>query len=227
VRAALILPSQFPNGPKLATQGVDTTYYPATEPGQPLLTAAALDERRKFWRVGIMYDPSWIIPRDAFDAKTVEAKTAWGTRFAGILSDTLTQLASPSFFSSTGAPKQCFVMADIEYQSNAFMVAFLKEWRRLRTARFTIWSPESMQGGWMEPDLVQLINADQNLMVAKQNYTGAMKKIDGSVSALNLIKQGIRWERITSMHSLRDGPTNPLDDWWDGIALLENWEQLP
>jgi hypothetical protein len=54
-----------------------------------------------------------------------------------------------------------------------------------------------------------------------------VKKIDGSVSTLNLIKQGIRYERITSMHSLRDGPAQPLDEWWDGIAYLENWEMLP
>jgi hypothetical protein len=81
-----------------------------------------------------------------------------------------------------------------------------------------------MQGGWMEPDLIALINADPNIIVAKQNYTGAMKTIDGSVSTLDLVKRGIRWERITSMHCLRQSLP---PEWWDGILFLESWEQLP
>jgi hypothetical protein len=223
VRAALILPSQFPNGPKLAKQGIDTTFYPVADPASPALTQAALDERRKYFRVGIMRDPSWDVTAAAFDTWTPELKVDWARKFAKKFSDDFTRVASPSFFSSAGAPLQCFGMPDIEYHSNLFMVEFFKAFRALRNARILVWCPESMQGGWMEPDLIALINADPNIIVAKQNYTGGMVPIDGSVSTLDLVKRGIRWERISSMHSCR----RPLEEWWDGIAFLESWEQLP
>jgi hypothetical protein len=223
LRAALILPSQFPNGPKLAAQGIDTTYYPVGGPGVTPLTQAALDERRKFFRVGIMRDPSWDVTAAAFDMWPPEMKVDWARKFAKKFSDDFTRVASPSFFSSAGAPLQCFGMPDIEYHSNLFMVEFFKAFRALRNARTLVWCPESLQGGWMEPDLVALINADPNIIVAKQNYTGEMVPIDGSVSTLDLVKRGIRWERITSMHSLR----KPLEYGWDGVAYLEAWEQLP
>jgi hypothetical protein len=222
LRAALILPSQFPNGPKLAAAGVDTTYHLVAEPGQQALTATALDERRKFWRVGIDRDSSWTVNRDTFNGMTAEKKVEWAKAFAKLLSDDLVRLASPSFFSKDGPPKQCFVMADIEYQSNLFLVEFLKEWRRLRTARFTVLTVESMQGGWWEPDLVQLVNADPNLVIAKQNYEGDMDKLDGWVTARDLIRRGVNPEKITSFHSCRQ----PVEGWWDGCLFLENWEQL-
>jgi hypothetical protein len=230
MRAALILPSQFPNGPKLAKQGVDLTFYPVADPASPALTQAALDERRKYFRVGIMRDPSWDVPyhkidaRLCFDDMTPEQRVAWAKTFAKKFSDDFTRVASPSFFSSAGAPVQCFGMPDIEYHSNLFMVEFFKAFRALRNARTLVWCPESMQGGWMEPDLVALINADPNIIVAKQNYTGAMVEIDGSVSTLDLVKRGLRWERITSMHGLR---MKLPPEWWDGILFLESWEQLP
>src|SRR5207253_1847344 len=106
VRAALILPPQFPNGPKLSAQTIDTTYYPVAEPGQVALTAAALDERRKYWRVGIMRDPSWVVSRAVFDSQTDAQKVTWAKECANLLSEDITRLASPSFFSSAGSPKQ-------------------------------------------------------------------------------------------------------------------------
>ena len=229
MRAALVLPSQFPNGPKLAKQGIDTVFKPVADPDATAMTQAKMDELRKFFRVGIMRDPSWDVPyhkvdeRLCFDEMTQEQRVTWARAFAKKFSDDFERVAKPSFFSSAGAPLQCFGMPDIEYHSNLFMVEFFKAFRALRNSRILVWCPESMQGGWMEPDLVALINADPNIIVAKQNYTGAMVPIDGSVSTLDLVKRGIRWERITSMHSLR----RPLDDWWDGICLLESWEQLP
>jgi hypothetical protein len=224
MRAALILPSQFPNGPKLAKQGVDLTFYPVADPASPALTQAALDERRKYFRVGIMRDPSWTVSAATFNGMSQDAKAKWARDFAKLFSDDFTRVASPSFYSSAGAPVQCFGMPDIEYHSNLFMVEFFKAFRALRNARTLVWCPESMQGGWMEPDLIALINADPNIIVAKQNYTGAMVEIDGSVSTLDLVKRGLRWERITSMHGLR---MKLPPEWWDGILFLESWEQLP
>ena len=220
MRAALILPSQFPNGPKLAKQGIDTVHKPVAEPGKPKMTQATMDELRKFFLVGSMRDPSWDVPASEFDKMDSLAKMAWAQKFAAIFSQDFADHSSPSFGANV---KQCYGLLDVEYHSNLFMVTFLKAFRKLRNLRKIIWCPESMQGGWMEPDLVDLINADPNIMVAKQNYTGAMVPIDGSVSTLDLVKRGIRWERITSMHSLR----KPLEEQWDGIAYLENWEQLP
>jgi hypothetical protein len=187
------------------------------------LTQAALDERRKYFRVGIMRDPSWDVSAATFATYTPDQITAWARAFAKKFSDDFTRVASPSFYSPAGAPLQCFGMPDIEYHSNLFMVEFFKAFRALRNSRILVWCPESMQGGWMEPDLVALINADPNIIVAKQNYTGGMVPIDGSVSTIDLVKRGLRWERITSMHSLRVPPP----EWWEGILFLESWEQLP
>jgi hypothetical protein len=223
VKAALVLPSQFPNGPKLAAQGIDTVFKPVADPNSPAMTQGSMDELRKYFRVGIMRDPSWTVSSAQFNNMDQEQKATWARAFAKMFSDDFTRVASPSFFSPTGPPVQCFGMPDIEYHSNLFIVEFFKAFRALRNSRILYWCPESLQGGWMEPDLVQLINADANIIVAKQNYTGAMKKIDGTVSALNLVKQGIRWERISSVVSLRE----PLEESWEGIAYLEDWNQLP
>jgi hypothetical protein len=224
MRAALILPSQFPNGPKLAAQRIDTTFYPVADPASPPLTQAALDERRKFFKVGIMRDPSWDVSAATFAGYTPAQITAWAKAFAKKFSDDFERVAKPSFFTPAGPPLQCFGMPDIEYHSNLFMVEFFKAFRALRNARILVWCPESMQGGWMEPDLVALINADPNIIVAKQNYTGGMVPIDGSVSTIDLVKRGIRWERITSVHGLR---VSLPPEWWDGCLYLESWEQLP
>lgn len=222
MRAALILPSQFPNGPKLAAAGIDTVYKRVAEPGTPALTAVELDELRKFFLVGIFRVATWDVSISAFNAMTPDEQTAWARKFAKKCSDDLVNLASPSYFSSVGPPKQCYVNAEAEYQSSLFWLEFLREWRRQRSSRKTWISLQAMQGGWMGPDLVQQINADANLQIAPFHYDDNMKKIDGSMVALNLVKQGIRWERITGYKSLRE----PLESWWDGIAYLENWEQL-
>jgi hypothetical protein len=215
VRAALVLPSQFPNGQKLAAQGVDTVYKEART-----VTQASMDELRKFFLVGSMRDPSWTVSNDALNAMSADAKVLWAKQFAAIFSQDFIDHSSPSFGTSV---KQCYGLLDAEYHSNLFMVEFFKAFRKLRNLRKVIWCPESMQGGWMEPDLVALINNDPNILIAKQNYTGAMKRIDGSVATKDLLARELRPEKITSMHSLRQG----VEESWDGIIYLENWEMLP
>jgi hypothetical protein len=219
MKAALVLPSQFPNGPKLAKVGCDTVYKPAAEPGHPRITQAQMDELRKHFKVGSMRDPSWTVPAKTFDNYTPEQKTDWARRFAQIFSDDFTFHSSPSFGRN---PVQCYGLADIEYHSSLFVLEFFKAFRAIRNKRIVVWAPESMQGGWMEPELVSFINADPNILVAKQNYTGDMREIDGSVSTKDLLARGIRAEKVTSFHSLR----KPVPEWWDGILYLEAWEQL-
>lgn len=220
MNAALVLPSQFPNGSKLAKQGVDTVHKPCAEPGQPKMTQAGMDELRKYFKVGSMRDPSWTVSADTFYSYKPGQVIDWAKRFAGMFSQDFTDHSSPSFGAN---PAQCYGLLDVEYHSNLFMVEFFKAFRALRNKRIVIWCPESMQGGWMEPDLVALINADPNILVAKQNYTGAMKKFDGSVTTKNLLDVGIDYRKVTSMHSCRE----PIEQEWDGILYLENWEQLP
>lgn len=220
MRAALILPTQFPNGPKLTKQGVDTVLKPATDVDQ-----AKMDELRKFFpRVGLFIVPTWYVSLSKFLAMSETEKVAWAKKFAGICSDEITRTSSPSFFRDGKTPVPCILNVDNEYPSSKFMEEFHREFRRLRTSRFLIWSLQGMQGGWMEPTLVQRINADSNMLVAPFHYYDNMDiRLDGSVAAINLVKQGIRWERITGYKGLRQG----IEAWWDGILYLENWEQLP
>lgn len=218
MRGALILPSQFPNGAKLTEQKIDTVFKETRTVDQ-----AAMDELRKYFLVGSMRDPSWDVPASTFANYTPAQVTAWADKFAAGFSQDFTDHSSPSFGANVANVKQCYGLLDVEYHSNLFMVEFFKAFRKLRNLRKVIWCPEAMQGGWIEPDLVALINADPNIVIAKQNYTGGMTRIDGSVATKDLLARGFLPEKVTSVHSLRQG----VESWWDGILFLESWEQLP
>ena len=76
----------------------------------------------------------------------------------------------------------------------------------------------------METNLVSLINADPNIFIVPQAYGSQMEKFDTAAAVTDLIKRGIKWEKIDVFHSLRGGLPLP---WWTGWLFLENWEQLP
>lgn len=216
MRGALILPSQFPNGPKLKAQGIDTVAKEADEIDQ-----AKMDALREFFKVVSMRDPSWTVPNNEFYAWTQAAQIAWAKEFARMFSKDFVNHSSPSFGHSV---MQCYGMPDIEYKSAVFMVEFIREFRRLRNLRIIFITLESMQGGWMSPELILLINSDPNIFIVPQAYGSEMDKYDTAVVVIDLIKRGIKWEKLLVFHSLRGGlpPSG-----WQGFVYLENWEQLP
>lgn len=219
MRAAWLLFGEFPNGPALASAGVDTVFIDVRT-----ATVAKLDELRRYFKVGIVYDPSWDKSHSEFNAMTDEQKIAWAKEAARKFSGFFETLASPSFGAS---PKQCFGMLDNEYHSSLFMREFHIEFRRLRNLRFFIWTMESFQGGWMEDDLVARINADNNILLAPQRYGGDMHVFDGAESALDLIDRTIKRARIASFHGLRDERSYPvrIPVRWTGVLYVENKAQ--
>lgn len=219
MRAAWLLFTEFPNGPALTSAGVDTVFVDART-----ATSASLDELRKFFKVGIVYDPSWFVSHGEFDAMSVPQKTAWAKKAAKQFSQYFTDLASPSFGANV---KQCIGLLDNEYHSSLFMREFHIAFRLLRNLRFFIWTMESFQGGWMETDLVARINADNNILLAPQRYGGDMKVFDGGEAALDLVDSKIKRERICSFIGLRDERHAPvrIPERWSGVLYVENKAQ--
>lgn len=216
MRAALCLYTEFPNGPAFANVGVDTWFFPVNLTG---FSTAFLDERRKYARVGIMRN----VHNDQWPSSPADP-VAFAERF----SQDFTDYASPSFYGAGVTPKQCFGMYDGETpHDSAYHLAMFRRFRQLRTSRFIVWTIESFQGGWINAELRDFINADKNLVLAVQGYRGNMQPTDIAVARQNLLDSGITPDKIVTFHGLRDqhGVKRVVPDWWDGILYVENKQQ--
>lgn len=198
MKAALVLRGgpRFPQWEKLKRYGVTRVYWEAED---PQLDAKLLDDVRarpcdadptRRYEVGIMRDPSWG-NNDARD-------------LADTIDEDLTRLGS-------GA-KQCAVMADVEFHNARYVTDFLTFYRELRPTRPLSWTLEPNQGGWFAPELVQKINADQNLVVSPQLYYSKMEPAIESLVALNLSQAGVQESRIRCFYGL-----NNCLAAWDGF----------
>ena len=90
------------------------------------------------------------------------------TELAAVIDEDLTRVG----FSRQTPPGSCGVIINEELQGSARIIQVLGAWRNLRWARFTVWALGAYQGGWFTPELVQLLNADRNLIVAPEAYVG-------------------------------------------------------
>jgi hypothetical protein len=213
MRAALLLFTEFPNGPALNAVGCDTQFFPVNLPG---MSSAFLDERRKYAKVGIM--------RNVHNDEWPDSPTD-PVKFAERFSQDFTDLASPSFYASGVSPKQCFGLYDGEQPHDpAWHLAMFKRFRQLRNARSIVWALESMQAGWFSPELVAFINQDANLLVAPEFYDGKMAPIAPDRARQDLLDAGLLPERISGFHGLRDeyGVKRVVPGWWNGLLYVEN-----
>ena len=64
-------------------------------------------------------------------------------------------------------------------------------WRQLRKYRDTSWTMEGMQGGWMSPNLVQVLNS-RRIRVVPQTYTGNMTPQDVNAVIADVANRGIK-----------------------------------
>lgn len=112
-----------------------------------------------------------------------------------------------------GNKLQCSFQIDFEAhephipnaEAAAWMVAWLKEWRKHRPLKWTSWTLESFQGGWFTPELVDVINRDINLVVVPQFYGGNSGEIlmDAHAATLDLAAVGVDLWRIQGFYQHR------------------------
>lgn len=216
MRAALVLPGgpKWPDLTKCQKYGITRLHYTAND---PQVDAAFFDAIRKSStnpngvEVGIMYGPNW----DNYPApETVASRMDQYVRDLG------------------ANAKQMAVMLDQEQHDSDYVLAILQAWRVLRPTRPTIWTLEGHQN-WISVDLANFINADHNLLVAPQLYTGANGSIDEPIAGGPELRRyamsrpmggmGIYPSRVLEFIS----PRFPLEAWWEGFLYLENWAQLP
>jgi hypothetical protein len=112
---------------------------------------------------------------------------------------------------------------DDERHDPAVILDMLAAWRGRKRTRKTIWSPEGMQAGWFTDRLVQQINADANLWVARQNYAGNMYPFDADRGLRDLLDRGVKLERCEQVTGAvwNTNPPSPLPFpiWWSGIIF--------
>lgn len=133
-------------------------------------------------------------------------------------------------FGSSTTPRSCGAMFDAEMHDAGAILSLLRRWRQIRPTRYTIWTLEPFQGGgwtWIAPELVQQVNADQNLLVAVQEYVDVagdqLYPAMGAAARDELERLGILRERLTSFIAVKAGTLVPYG--WEGI--LYNFAALP
>ena len=112
------------------------------------------------------------------------------------------------------------IHANIELHDAAYLVSFVRAWRRLRPTRETALVVEGLQGGWFTAELRAIVNADKNLTVVAEAYTGSMDPIDADLVRTNLVDYGItRGKAVVFYDAAR------LPAFWDGCAFTQ--QRLP
>lgn len=129
-------------------------------------------------------------------------------------------LSSDVSFCASHGYKQLAVHANIELHDSAYIRDFLFAWRKLRPIRETGLVIEGLQAGWFTSVLIGLINADKNLTVLPEAYTGSMEPIDADDVRSNLVNYGIDRAKALVMY---DGAR--LSPFWDGCAFTQ--QRLP
>lgn len=112
-----------------------------------------------------------------------------------------------------GRPKKLRVMLNLEEHDPEFVADTLEEWRELHPFVATSWSPEGMQGGWMDPEFVQRILACR-VRVVPQAFTGSMERRESDVVKADVVRRGFP-ENVVSVFY----PANDLGADWDGYAF--------
>jgi hypothetical protein len=139
-----------------------------------------------------------------------------GAEFAKYASNRLKEVGHPAVNPS--------VVLDIEKGAGVedweyvdWVVAALKEWRKLRPTRQTHWTLEAMQGGLFNGrnDAVEAIRA-ANVGIVPQFYTGSEYPMAADVALKDLLLYNFPSERIKGFYLARELPLN-----WDGYAWTQ------
>jgi hypothetical protein len=104
------------------------------------------------------------------------------------------------------------VMFNYEEHEPDLVADRLEAWRELRPFVATSWSPEGMQGGWMDPEFVERVLACR-VRVVPQAYAGAgrpLRRRESDVVKADVVRAGF--------------PEHIVSCFYDAAQLGEEWE---
>lgn len=136
----------------------------------------------------------------------------WG---AGILDPLeLARLAHEDIVRITGGNSslQCSYCLDIEWHDADYVLAALREFRRLRPGRQLTWTLEPKQGGWFSDALVRWINASRMVFVCPQTFLGDMAPVDPEQVRRDVIAAGVKPEKVVLFYDA----AHPRPAGWNG-----------
>ena len=206
---------RFPDLTVARREGISHLMWEARDPelNEALLAWARLER----FNVVCMRDPVWPVQYGASNCQ-IPPEISNGERtpqsalnFARTLSADITRLGA----GAEGRPSkaQLAVMPDIEHtHESAYVEAFLREFRRLRSGRGIYLTTEWHQAGWFSQTLVGLMNSDRLFWHCPQCYEGGdMKPVDPRAAIADDVAHGLAPEKI-QVHLRPDRH----DIGWDG-----------
>ena len=214
MRAALVQQGgpRLPDIAKARRWGITRLFFEARDPA--LLDPTRVPVNVLQWvkaqgmGVGVMREPSWT--------------GKYGATHAEELSNDLTRFG----FGPTTGPDSCAALSDDEKHFPSEILPMLTRFRELRRTRTFLWSPEPMQGGWVDDDpaLVDFIQNDVNLKVIVQLYLGTPRlyPVSERVAVDNLKAASIDDSRIACFY---DTIETRVPWGWNGI--LYSFNHLP
>lgn len=107
------------------------------------------------------------------------------------------------------------VILNCEVHSASWLLTMMKEWRRHSPRRWTAWSMEGHQGGWMTATFVGSIVPLVDCFMP-QSYSGPMARAESDRVVIDLITQGIPPKKIYSMYKAEE-----LGYWWEGCVFTQ------
>jgi len=105
------------------------------------------------------------------------------------------------------------VLLNCETHSASWLQSMIKHWRAHSPRRWTAWSMEGHQGGWMTAAFVQTVAPLIDCFMP-QAYTGPMLRDESDRVVIDLITRGIPASKIYCMYKASE-----IGYWWEGCAF--------
>ena len=105
------------------------------------------------------------------------------------------------------------VMFNLEEHDPEKIASTLEEWRELHPFVPTSWSPEGMQGGWMNPEFVARVLACR-VRVVPQAFTGSMSRRESDIVKADIVRRGFPENAVSVFYDAAQ-----LGMGWDGYAF--------
>jgi hypothetical protein len=135
-------------------------------------------------------------------------------------------------FTGANVAGLCPVMFDYEEHSIVNVVAGLRQWRRARYKRDTIWTFEPLQGGWVgDPQMQAVIKPDRNLILMPQCYRFDMGPVAQDACFEDLTRfyapQQVKLYYQSFYKELGADARYPIHEAWDGAMYDLSHMPLP
>lgn len=143
---------------------------------------------------------------DGWPSATTTSGTAWADW-------AYTQVQAKAPGTSGAFPK---VLINAEVHSVSWLSAMFKHWRAHSPRRWTGWSMEGHQGGWMTSAFVELLISLKIDAYFPQSYIGDMQRMESDRVVLDLVARGIPASRIFCAYD-----ASQLGYWSEGLYFTQ------